>query len=107
MQESIKVQVSPEFLEEIIRDEVRAFLKGRELEAPTETKKEEYSRKEFLDLANMSWNKAIESFWYDEGFKPLRYKKGFHDKAPWFVSAEGLEWFKDWERFNFKGVRKN
>ncbi|EAC9890471.1 hypothetical protein ACY3DP_000923 [Listeria monocytogenes] len=106
MQESIKVQVSPEFLEEIIRDEVRAFLKGRELEAPTETKKEEYTRKEFLKLANMSWNKALESFWYDEDFKPLRYKKGFHDKAPWFVSDKGLEWFKEWERINFKGVKR-
>ncbi|EAD5297042.1 hypothetical protein ETF18_04585 [Listeria monocytogenes] len=106
MQESIKVQVSPEFLEEIIRDEVRAFLKGRELEAPTGTKKEEYTRKEFLKLANMSWNKALESFWYDEDFKPLRYKKGFHDKAPWFVSDKGLEWFKEWERINFKGVKR-
>ncbi|EAV9864488.1 hypothetical protein [Listeria monocytogenes] len=103
MQETIKVQVSPEFLEKIIRDEVRAFLEGRELDLRQGNEKEEYTRKEFLELAGMSWNKALETFWFNEDFKPLRYKRGHHERAPWFVSVEGLSWFKNWEKSNLRG----
>ncbi|CAM2361073.1 hypothetical protein LISE100100_00220 [Listeria seeligeri] len=98
----INIQISPEFLESVIRDEVRAFLEKHELQTTTDIRgpTDEYTRKEFLKLINMSWNTALKLFWYNEDFKPLRYQKDNYARAPWFVCAEGLEWFKKWEREN-------
>ncbi|MBC1353786.1 hypothetical protein HB837_15350 [Listeria innocua] len=106
MANAIDIQISQTYLEEIIRDEVRSFLSKQHLEMQDNirgpTKKMEYTRKEFLELIGMSWNRALELFWFNEEFKEFRYKKGDYDKSPWFIKNEGLEWFRKWEEQMWK-----
>ncbi|EHW6680183.1 hypothetical protein K2003_003004 [Listeria monocytogenes] len=106
MVNAIDIQISQTYLEEIIRDEVRSFLSKQQLEIQDNirgpTQKMEYGRKEFLEIINMSWNRALELFWFNEEFKEFRYKKGANERSPWFISHEGLEWFRKWEEQTWK-----